>query len=41
MSNKGATAQSQGSKTAQKQFEVENKVKDIGNDEFYTYDQQQ
>ena len=29
-----------GTKVAQKQFEVENKIKDVGNDEYYTLDQQ-
>jgi len=36
--SKASTSQS---KTAQKQFEVENKIKDVGNDEYYTYNQPQ
>jgi hypothetical protein len=30
-----------GTKTAQKQFEVENKIKDVGNDDYYTFDSEQ
>jgi len=40
-SSKNQGTQSQSAKTALKQFEIENKIKDLGNDEFYQYDPQQ